>query len=172
MDTTHLYQTMATSFAVRPFRNALFLVLAIALLTTSCKKSGGADGVDPRDQYVGTYVGGFQTSFTVGGVESAPESGTATITITKGSNAKEIYIETTVPRPTTLKVTAQLDDTGKAFTVIDRTQDQMSVLNKTFTGDFTATGVFDNNQIAITTTTETVQGGRISRYESITGTKK
>lgn len=172
MDITHLPQTMATSYAVRPFRNALFLLLAIGLLTTSCKKNGGTDNVDPRDQYIGTYVGGFQTSFTVGGVESAPESGTATITITKGSNPKEIYIETNVPRPTALKVTGQLDDTGKAFTIIDRSQDQMAVLNKTFTGDFTATGVFDNNQIAISTTTETVQGGRISRYESITGTKK
>ncbi|GAB4022222.1 hypothetical protein EXU85_23335 [Spirosoma sp. KCTC 42546] len=163
---------MATSYAVRSFRNALFTLLAIGLLTASCKKSGGADAVDPRDQYVGTYTGGFQTSFTVGGVESAPESGTATIVISKGSNPREFYIDATMPRPQALKVTAQLDESGKTFTVIDRNQDQMSVLNKTFTGDFTATGVFENNQIAISTTTETVQGGRISRYESISGTKK
>lgn len=164
---------MATRNAFRSLRNLLVAFTVLGLLTTACKKSGsGGSDVDPRDQYVGTYVGGYQTSFTVGGVESAPESGTATISITKGSSPREIYIDVSIPRPQPLKVTAQLDDTGSKFTVIDRSQDQMAVLNKTFTGDFNATGVFEQNQVVITATTETVQGGRISRFESITGTKR
>ena len=163
---------MATSYAVRSFCRIVLSLAVVGSLTTACKKSDGTDGVDPRDQYVGTYTGGFQTTFTVGGVESAPETGTATITITKASDPKQMYVNVKMNRPQPLNVTAQLDDTGKNFTVIDRKQDQMAVLNKTFTGDFTATGVLDQNQLAITTTTETVQGGRISRYESITGVKK
>ena len=162
---------MATHYAVRFLAKPVLALVVIGSLTTACKKSGGSD-VDPRDQYVGTYTGGYQTTFNVGGVESAPESGTTTITITKGTKDREIYIEAAMPRPQPLKVTAQLDDTGKNFTVIDRTQDQMAVLSKTFTGDFTATGVFDQSQIAISTTTQTVQGGRVARYESITGQKK
>jgi hypothetical protein len=54
---------MATSYAIRSFRNALLAIVLVASLTTACKKSGiGGGDVDPRDQYVGTYDGGYQAS--------------------------------------------------------------------------------------------------------------
>jgi hypothetical protein len=163
---------MATLNAVQSFRNIIVTLLVVSSLTTACKKSGEGPDVDPRDQYVGTYEGGVSTSLNAGGFEGAPQTGSATIVITKGSGNKELYIDATLSlgRPTPFKVTAELN--GANFTVIDRKRDQMNVLGKTVDGDFTATGVFENNQIAISTTTETVQGGKVTRYEAITGTKK
>lgn len=160
---------MATSYAVRSFQNIILALVVIGTFTTSCKKSGGADAVDPRDQYVGAYEGGYQSVIRFGGAELKPETGTTTITVTKSSNSKEIYIDIKGNRP--YQVTAEL--TGASFKVIDRTQDQIYVQGTTFTGQYSATGTFDKNQFAMSTTTETLQGGTvISRAESIMGTKK
>ncbi|GAB3032890.1 hypothetical protein [Spirosoma pulveris] len=160
---------MATSYAVRSFRNSILALAFLGLLTTACKKSGGVDDVDPRDQYIGTYEGGYQSVIRFGGAELKPETGTTTVTVTKSSNAKEIYIDIKGNRP--YQVTAELN--GASFNVIDRTQDQIYVQGTTFTGNYSATGVFDKNQFAMSTTTETLQGGTvISRAESIMGVKK
>ncbi|GAB3711370.1 hypothetical protein GCM10027592_48860 [Spirosoma flavus] len=165
---------MATPYAVRTFRATFLAVLITSFFVSGCKKNGGSGtDVDPRDQYVGTYDGGYQSSIKLATLEFPPETGTTSIVITKGANAKEIYIEVKLNRP--FKVTAELE--GNGFKVIDRSRDQITVnVNgkaTNFEGDFSATGVFDKNQIAITTTTETVQtGSTISRIEAITGTKK
>ncbi|QJW89563.1 hypothetical protein HNV11_09305 [Spirosoma taeanense] len=161
---------MATRNAVRSLRNLFVVSLAISALTSACKQSGSSEPeIDPREQYVGTYVGGYQSIIRFGGAELKPESGTISVGVSKGSNPKEIYIDVAANRP--YKVTAELN--GSNFTVIDRNKDQIFVQGTTFDGDYKATGVFDQNQIAIATTTESLQGGTlISRSESITGTKK
>ncbi|WP_420148311.1 hypothetical protein [Spirosoma sp.] len=139
---------MAHSYVGRSIRNLLLSVLAIASLTTACKKSGGTDAeIDPRDQYVGTYAGTYRnTLYIVADIFGEPRSGTATATITKGSNPKEIYIELKTAGDLTgdrsMKVTAELD--GVNFKVIDKNTDAIPIGNP-ITSDYTASGVFDPN---------------------------
>jgi hypothetical protein len=139
---------MATSHAVRSFRNLLIAALLIGGLTTACKKSGGSDpDIDPRDQYVGTYSGTYRnTIYIVEDIFGEPKAGTSTITISKGSNPKEIYIEVVTAGDRMgdkkLQVTAELD--GVNFTVIDKNTDTIPIGNPV-TSDYTASGVFDPN---------------------------
>ncbi|WP_077133918.1 hypothetical protein [Spirosoma montaniterrae] len=164
---------MTISTASRSLYRGLLALLVVGTLTTACKKSGGSDDVDPRDQYVGTYEGGIASSLNVGGFEGTSQTGTSTIIITKGSNPKEILIDTqmSLGRPTPLKVTAELE--GSTFRVIDRNKDQMNVLGVTVEGEFKATGVLEKNQVAITATTEGLRTGAVvKRTEQISGTKK
>jgi hypothetical protein len=162
---------MATHYAVRSVRNLLLALVVIGSLTTACKKSGGGTDVDPRDQYVGKYEGGFQVGINLGGIDLKPESGTAVVTVTKASNAGEIYLETVYNSSYTEKVTAELK--GATFTVIDRTKDVITVNTTQIQGDYSATGVFDKNQVAINATTEArTAGGVVRRTGAVTGTKK
>lgn len=163
---------MTTHNAVRSFCFLLLAVCSFGLLTTSCKKSGGTDpDIDPREQYVGSYSGGFQIGINLAGIDLKPESGTAVVTISKAPNPKEIYVETTYNNALTEKLTAEL--TGSTFKVIDRTKDVITVNTTKYEGDYTSTGVFENNQVGITTVTEVrVPGGVVRRTGSITGTKK
>lgn len=137
---------MAKSYTVRSFRQLLLVMLVIGGLTTACKKSGGSDpDIDLRDQYVGTYVGTYRNSiYNVEDLYDEPRAGTATATITKGSNPKEIYIQlvTTGDRTgdRTLNVTADLD--GVNFAVIDKNTDTIP-LPRPADSDYSATGVFD-----------------------------
>ncbi|GAB4032036.1 hypothetical protein GCM10028774_11480 [Spirosoma jeollabukense] len=123
-------------------------MLVIGGLTTACKKSGGSDpDIDLRDQYVGTYTGTYRNSiYNVEDLYDEPKAGTATATITKGSNPKEIYIQlvTTGDRTgdRTLNVTADLD--GVNFAVIDKNTDTIP-LPRPVDSDYSATGVFDPN---------------------------
>ncbi|GAB3997300.1 hypothetical protein GCM10028807_42130 [Spirosoma daeguense] len=163
---------MATQYVVRSFRATFLAILLTSVFVSGCKKNGGSE-VDLRDQYVGTYEGGYQSSIKIATLEFPPETGTTSVIVTKGANPKEIYIEVKLNRP--FKVTAELE--GNSFTIIDRSRDQVTInvngKSTNYEGDFRATGVFDKNQIAITTTTETVQtGATISRIEAITGTRK
>ncbi|GAB4022529.1 hypothetical protein [Spirosoma koreense] len=141
-------EPMFKSYAVRSLRNLLLAALFISGLTTACKKSGGSDPtVDPRDQYVGTYTGTYRnTIYIVADIFGSPRAGDATATITKGSNAKEIYIELVTAGDITgdrnLKVTAELD--GVNFTVIDKNTDTIPIGNPVGS-DYTASGVFDPN---------------------------
>ena len=175
---------MAAHNAAQSLRNLLIAVFVIGFLTTSCKKSGnGSDVVvDPRDQYVGVYeggAGGYSSTITFGTFPTT-ETGPASITVSKGANAKEIYLDiSTKPR-----LTAKLDDTNASnFGVIDKTSDQINVIingkQYTLTGNYSATGVFGKDQasgkdqIVINTTAETLeQGTAIKRTESINGLRK
>lgn len=169
---------MATSYTVRSFRNLLIAVFVISGLTTACKKPGGSDpDIDPRDQYVGTYTGTYRnTIYIVEDIFGEPKAGTATITITKGSNPKEIYIELLTAGDRTgdknIKVTAELD--GVNFTVIDKNTDSIPIGNPV-SSDYTASGVFDPNtkQASYSSVARGLRNGAQYRqtYE-IVGTKK
>lgn len=171
---------MPTAYAVQSVRNAFLALLIVGSLTTACKKSGGADAVDPRDQYVGTYTGtSRRTLYVSADIFQGPIPGVSTTTITKGSNSKEIYIETTVVNNGgftggyTLKVTAELDGTN--FTVIDKTTDQIELPSGKVDSDYTATGVFDTNtkQFGYSSTARALRNGaQYSRTDEMTSTLK
>lgn len=139
---------MTNSYVSRSFSTLIILAVMFGFLTTGCKKSGGTDpDIDPRDQYVGTYTGTYRNSiYNVEDLYDEPRAGTATVTITKGSNPKEIYIEMVTAGDRTgnrtLKVTADLD--GVNFTVVDKNTDTIP-LARPVDGDYTASGVFDPN---------------------------
>jgi hypothetical protein len=164
---------MATHCAIRSIRKALLAVALIGLVTTGCKKSGigGAD-VDPRDQYLGTYEGGYQASTLVNNsLESSRESGTLKITITKSEAINQFYIDLLFNGVTSQKLTGELS--GDTFTVIDKQSEVLLFDGKNYPGKYTATGQFVNKDIVINTVTETFQSGvTLSRRGSLTGTKK
>ena len=171
---------MATSNAVRSSRNALFALLVISSITTACKKSGSGADVDPRDQYVGSYTGTSRRTFYVSAdIFQGPIPGASTITVTKASDAKQIYIETTVvfnggfTGGYSLKVTAELD--GSNFSVIDKTTDQIALPSGSVDSDYTATGVFDasTKQMVYSATARALRNGaQYSRTDEITNTLK
>lgn len=173
---------MAIFSAVRSYRNVLVALFVLSLLTTACKKSGGNDPViDPREQYIGTYEGGqgaYNSAITIGTLTPAAETGPASITVTKSTNPKEIYIDIGGRPP---RLTAEL--TGANFTIVDRTKDQIVLIingqRNVIEGNYTATGVFGKDQasgkdaIVINTTTEALQlGTTVRRVETITGNRK
>ena len=174
---------MAIPYALRSVRNTLLAIALIGSLTTACKKSGiGGGDVDPRDQYVGTYEGGekgYQSTITFGTFPT-DETGPATIAVTKGANASEIYVDiSSKPR-----MTAKLDEASLTnFSVIDKSSDQINLVingkQYTFNSSYSATGVFGKDQatgkqtVVINTTAGTVQSGTtVRRTETIVGTRK
>lgn len=171
---------MSTAYAIPSLRNAFLTLLILGSLTTACKKSGGADAVDPRDQYVGVYNGDSRrTLYFVADIFQGPIPGVATTTITKGSNSKEIYIETTVVNNGgftggySLRVTAEVD--GANFTVIDKSTDQIELPNGKVDSDYTATGTFDTSkkQFVYSSTARALRNGaQYSRTDEITSTMK
>lgn len=171
---------MTTSYAGRAFRNAFWALLVVGSLTTACKKSGGTDTVDPRDQYVGTYTGTSRRVYYAGtDAFIGPVPGTTTTNITKGTNADEIMIETTVAfnggytGGYTLKVTAKMSDAN--FTVTDKTTDQLELPNGNVASDYTAAGAFDvaTKQFAYSSTARGLRNGtQYSRTDDITGQLK
>ncbi|AUD04400.1 hypothetical protein [Spirosoma pollinicola] len=166
--------------AVRSLRTIVLVLFVIGSLTTACKKSGGADDVDPRDQYAGTYVGTSRRTFYVSAdIFQGPIPGVSTTTVTKASNPKEIYIENTVvfnggfTGGYTVKVTAELD--GSTFTVIDKSTDQIDLPSGKVDSDYTATGVFDTStkQIVYSSTARALRNGaQYSRTDETTSTLK
>lgn len=170
---------MATRLAARSFRNLLLALVVISSLTTACKKSGGSSGpdVDPRDQYVGVYEGGdgsYSSVIRFGTADLDPEKGKTNVTVSKGANPKEIYVEISARG---FKVTAELN--GNTFTVIDKTSDQIFIQGTTLNGSYSATGAFNKDQlsgkdvIAINAVTETLRTGTtVRRTESINCTRK
>ena len=168
---------MAIPYTIRQVRNALLAIALISTLTTACKKSGigGAD-VDPRDQYVGTYEGGYQAAIQIAdGDPLDSEVGTATVSITKSSSAREIYLDILFNKVNQERLTAELDATGTKFTILDKKQDQIVLNNTKIDAQYSATGVFDvsKKEVAITTTSEALRGGvRYVKRGAITGTMK
>lgn len=164
---------MATAHAIRSVRKALAVVALLVSLTTACKKSGlgGAD-VDPRNQYVGAYEGGYQTSTLINNsLESNRESGKIMITVTKSETANQFYLDLLFNGVTNQKLTAEL--VGNAFTVIDKQSETLSFDGKNYIAKYTATGQFTDKVITLNTVTETLQSGvTLSRRGDISGTKK
>lgn len=164
---------MTIPYAVRFFRTSFLALLVIGSLTTACKKSGGVDDVDPRDQYVGVYEGGYQASTLVNNsLETSRESGTVKITVTKAQPLNQLYLELLFNNTTKQNVTAEL--TEKSFTVIDKQTETLLFDGKTYTNaSYKASGQFVEKTIVINTTVEILQSGvTLSRQGSITGTLK
>ena len=161
-----------------PVRSFLTVLLALGLiggLTVGCKKSGGSGGsdVDPRDQYVGSYDGAFRITITIVADPQPPEAGTSTINVTKGSNPKEIYIETIYNKSYTEKVTAELN--GSNFTVIDKKTDQITVNLNKIDADYNATGAFEasTKKIAYSAVARALRNGtQYTKTYEVTGTMK
>ena len=172
--------TMTIPYAVRSLRTSLLALLIIGSLTTACKKSGGVDDVDPRDQYVGVYEGNSRrTLYVSADIFQGPIPGAATTTITKASNPKEIYIENTVvfnggfSGGYTTRVTAELD--GVNFTVIDKSSDEITLPSGKVTSDYTATGLFDlsTKQFVYTSRARALRNGaEYSRTDEVFSTMK
>ncbi len=164
---------MTISYAVRSLRTSLLALLIIGSLTTACKKSGGVDDVDPRDQYVGVYDGGYQASTLINNsLESNRESGTVQITVSKAQAANQIYLELLFNGTSKQNVTAELSE--KNFTVIDKQTESLVFDGKTYANaQYTATGQFVDKTIVINTTTQILQSGvTLSKQGSISGTLK
>ncbi|MFD2933108.1 hypothetical protein [Spirosoma flavum] len=171
---------MVTHYAVRSFRTTFLALFVIGSLTTACKKSGSASDVDPRDQYVGTYAGtSRRTLYVSADIFQGPIPGVSTTTVTKASNAHELYIENTVVYNNgftggyTERVTATL--TGVNFTVIDKASDQIELPSGKVDSDYTATGVFDasTKQLVYSATARALRNGaQYSRTDEITSAKK
>lgn len=173
MNITPKNTTMIIPYAVRSLRTSLLALLIIGSLTTACKKSGGVDGVDPRDQYVGVYDGGYQTSTLVNNsLETNRESGTVKITVSKAQATNQLYLELLFNGVTKQNVTAELSE--KAFSVIDKQTESLVFDGKTYSNAaYKATGQFVDKTIVINTTTEILQSGiTLSKQGSITGTMK
>lgn len=165
---------MAPAYAIRSFRNALLAVVILASLTTACKKSGiGGGDVDPRDQYVGVYEGGYQASNLINNsLESSRESGTLTVTITKSEVANQFYIDLLFNNASSQKLTAEM--TNNTFTVIDKQSETLVFDGNTYpNATYSATGQFVEKDFLLNTVTQTLQSGvTLSRRGSITATKK
>ena len=155
--------------SVRPL---LLALLAIVSLTTSCKTSGSADEVDPRDQYVGTYDGGYQAStFVNNSRESNRESGTVSIAVTKTQVANQLYFNITFNGTTKQTLTAELN--GNAFTIIDKQTESFIYDGPSVNGTYKAAGQFTDNVVALNTVVENLDGGvTVTRRGAITGTRK
>ncbi|GAB2580193.1 hypothetical protein [Spirosoma areae] len=164
---------MATRNATLSFRSTLLALLIIGSLVTACKKSGGVDGVDPRDQYVGIYNGGYQASTLVNNsLETGRETGNVQITVTKAQSGNQLYLELLFNGLAKQTMTAELTETS--FAVIDKQSEPLVFDGKTYAdAKYTAKGQFVEKTIVINTTTETLQSGiTLSRQGSISGTLK
>lgn len=167
---------MTTTYSIRFTRFALLALLVIGSLLTSCKKSGGTDpDIDPRDQIVGTYTGGFSIVITAGTFVGNAETGTSVTTVTKSASPKQIIVENNYANGGYIeKVTAELQSDG-SYLVNDKKTDQITALGKTLASDYTGTAVFDVSQstFAYTATARTMETGtEVKRVNVLTGTKK
>ncbi|GAB3569677.1 hypothetical protein GCM10027578_24580 [Spirosoma luteolum] len=154
------------------FQSLVVTLLSCLVLTTACKKSGSGSDVDPRDQYVGTYDGGYQASTLINNsLESSRESGTLVINVTKSQVDNQLYLALTFNNTTKQNLTAELS--GASFTIIDKQKETIAFDGKSYDANYSATGQFVTNTIAINTTAETLQAGiTITRRGGLTGTKK
>ncbi|GAB3955352.1 hypothetical protein GCM10028805_42730 [Spirosoma harenae] len=164
---------MATYYAFRSFRSTFIALIAIGCLVTSCKNMGGGDNVDPREQYLGVYDGGYQASTLVNNsYESRRESGTIQVTVSKAQNANQVTLDLVFNGSTKQTMTAELSNA--TFTIVDKSTEALTFDGKTINdAKYTAQGQFVDKTIVINTTTETLQSGlTISRLGNISGTLK
>lgn len=166
---------MSTAYAVPSLRNAFLTLLILGSLTTACKKSGGADAVDPRDQYVGVYDGNYTSTIYVNNTFSAgdPEAGKVQITVSKAQAANQVYLELLFNNTTKQTLTAELTDA--TYTIIDKGSEPLVFVGKTYQADYTAQGQFvvQDKSITLNTKAETLQQGvTLTKRGDITGFKK
>lgn len=158
-------------------RNFLYLALLLGAFA-SCKQSGGADGIviDPRDQYLGTYQGGYSGQITTGSFVSSIFSGSAVITVAKAAAPKEVTLTFVYNKgqafENTEKLTAELTD--RKFVIIDKRNETVTLGPSTYELPYKASGEFtEKSQIAMTTSAEIERGGTIlKKVAGITGEKK
>lgn len=167
---------MATAHAIRSVRNALAAVALLVSLTTACKKSGlgGAD-VDPRNQYVGVYDGGYTSTTLINNALPAgdPEAGKVQITVSKAQPANQVYVELLFNGSAKQTMTAELTDA--TFTIIDKQSEPLVFLGKTYDAKYTAQGQFvvKDKTLTLNTVTETLQlGVTLTKRGDISGIKK
>lgn len=166
---------MSTAYAVPSLRNAFLTLLILGSLTTACKKSGGADAVDPRDQYVGVYDGNYTSTTYINNTLPAadPEAGKVQITVSKAQAANQVYLELLFNSTTKQTVTAELVDA--TYTIIDKQSEPLVFGGKTYDAAYTAQGQFSvqDKSISLNTKAETLQlGVTLTKRGDITGFKK
>ncbi|ARK12396.1 hypothetical protein [Fibrivirga algicola] len=153
-------------------RLALCLLL-IAGLASSCKTTTEeliTPAVDPRDRMVGTYDIGYSVVIRFGSKATTPETYTGTLAVTKSTSPNELFLDFDAPGMKE-KLRASLVDS--TFTVLDK-KTQPIILNGTsFTGQFSATGMFvregGQQKVTYTGVSEDVD---LKLVTSLTGTKK
>lgn len=166
---------MATVNAVRSLRNTILALVILGSLTTACKKSGGADAVDPRDQYVGVYDGDYKSTTYINNSLQAsdPEAGKVQITVSKAQTANQVYLELLFNSTTKQTLTAELVDA--TYTIIDKQSEPLVFGGKSYDAAYTAQGQFvvQDKAITLNTKTETLQlGVTLTKRGDITGVKK
>jgi hypothetical protein len=156
--------------------NFLYCVLLLGALA-SCKQLAGQEAViDPRDQYVGTYQGGYSGQITTGPFVSQIFSGSTVITVEKAPAAKEVTLTFVYNKggayENTEKLTAELTD--RKFVIIDKRVEKVVVGPSTYDLPYTGTGEFtEKSQFAMTTSAEIERSGTIlKKVAGITGEKK
>lgn len=168
---------MTTFLSIRSTRFALLALLILGSLVAGCKKSGGSSDpeIDPRDQLVGTYNGGFSVEISIGSIPFDPETGSTVSTITKATNPKQIAIQNNYANGGLIEnVTAELQSDG-SYLVIDKTTDQITANGKKFNSDYVGSAVFDlkSSTYAYTATSRAMQNGtEVKRTIIVNGTKK
>lgn len=155
-------------------RFALFLLLIAG--TFACKQTTKIEDiapvVDPRTRMLGTYTVGYQARITIATAEGAPESGTATLEVTKATQGNELFLDFTFSTSAKERLIAQL--TGSKFAITNKKTETIYALNRSFEGEYTGNGEFtDKNEFILVTAAQTNQNGTIiKRVGSITGMKK
>lgn len=167
---------MVTKYAIRSVRNALLAIALMGSVTTACKKSGlgGAD-VDPRDQYVGVYDGGYTSTTYINNTlpASNPEAGKVQVTVSKAQAANQLYVELLFNGSAKQTLTAEFTDA--AFTIIDKQSEPLVFGGKTYDAKYTAQGQFvvKDKAFTLNTIAETLQlGVTLTKRGDITGVKK
>ena len=170
---------MTTPYAFRPLRNLFLALCFIGFCTTACKKAGSGSGeIDPRDQYVGTYDGGYTTQTLLNNaLPYSDEAGKVTIAVSKSQAIDELYLDFTFNSTTKERRTAQL--TENKFTITDKQSETIYFGTDSkgspvgYDAAYTANGQFTENNLLITTKSEARAVSQLlTKNGSITCTKK
>ncbi len=159
-------------------RNFFYCILLLGALMGSCKpgENGTEVEIDPRDQYIGSYTGGYTGQTTSGPFPLNIFSGPAVIEVTKAPAVKEMLITITYNKgiqfENSEKLTAELVD--NKFTIIDKTKEPVTVGPTTYELPYKATGEFTiKNEFVMVTSAEIVRDGTtLKKVASVTGAKK
>ncbi|WP_375445479.1 hypothetical protein [uncultured Fibrella sp.] len=120
-----------------------FFLLFVAGVATSCTKTIGTDSVtpavDPRDRLVGTYTIGYNVVVRFGSRVTNPETYTGTLGVSKLQATNQLTLDFDAPGIKE-KQTAQLTDS--TFTIIDKKTQPIVVNGTTYTGQYSANGLF------------------------------
>jgi hypothetical protein len=140
----------------------IVLLFILALSFSSCKKDGsGAENVDPREQYLGTYDIDYSSKTIIGAIDFNEDSGKGTLTFVKGDAANELKMTTEFTNFSKTTDVVKLD--GTKFTV-SRTRNQMTLGNKQYDGEFLATGLFEGRLVTVTSVTTVNQNGTVVKW--------